>query len=143
MKTKLSVKKLIVVFSLLLVCSAGAFAQSNRNQNSNCAQVTDQEIVTAIYDKIRVKYADQMRRINVRVKDKVVTIEGWVKTKGVSKDIKKMAEKVKCVKLVVNTLKIGISGGCLPGQKQCGDICISERDPCNIDAATVKSSGSN
>jgi hypothetical protein len=144
MKTKLSVKTLIVIFSLILICSTEAVAQSNNNKKPDCAQITDQAIVAAIYDKIRVKYADQMRRINVRVKDKVVTIEGWVKSKGVVKDIEKMAKKVKCVKSpVVNNLKVGISGGCLPGQKKCGDICIPNEETCNIGGAAEKSSGSN
>lgn len=146
MKTKLSVKMLTAVFSLVLICSAGAFAQSDKNNKPDCAQMTDQAVVTAIYDKIRTKYADQIRHINVRVKDKVVTIEGWTTTKKVKKDIEKMAKKANCVKSpIVNNLTIGIGGGCGPGQKQCGDICISESEPCNIDGQQQKqqSPGSN
>ena len=136
MKTKLSVKKLIVVFSLILICSAGAFAQNDKNKKPDCAQVTDRAIVTAIYDQIKTKYADQIRHINVRAKDKVVTIEGWVKSKSDRKNIEKMAKKASCVKSpIVNALTIGIGDGCGPGQKQCGDICIPEREICNIDDA--------
>jgi len=143
MKIKLSVKTLIVVFSLMLICSAGAFAQNDKNKKPDCAQVTDEMLVTQIYDNIKTKYADQMRHINVRVKDKVVTIEGWVTTKKVKKDIEKMAQKVKCKKSVVNTLTIGIGGGCGPGQKQCGDICISVEETCNIGGKDAKTPGSD
>jgi hypothetical protein len=68
-----------------------------------------------------------------------------VKSKNAPKDIEKMAKKVKCVKnkVVANNLKVGISGGCLPGQKKCGDICIPNEETCNIGGAAEKSSGSN
>jgi len=138
MKTKLIVKKLSIVFSLILICSAGAFAQNGKKPD--CTQIADEALVTELYDKIRTKYADQMNHINVRVKDKVITIEGWATTKKVKKDIEKMAKKVKCQKSVVSTLTIGIGGGCGPGQKVCGDICIPIQETCNINPGGRKGS---
>ena len=132
MKNKLGVKMLFAVFSLILICSIGASAQKEKNKKIDCAQMTEKEVVLAVYEQIKAKYADQIRHINVRVSaDKVITIEGWTTTKGVKKDIEKMAKKIKCGK-VVNNLTIGIGGGCGPGQKQCGDICIYEKETCNI-----------
>jgi hypothetical protein len=128
MKNKLNLKAVIFSFSLMLIFSIGAFAQSK----PDCATVTDKDIVKAVYEKIMTKYAGQVSHINVRVTDKVVTIEGWVTTKSVRKEIEKWAKKVKCVKKVVNTLTIGVGGGCGPGMKQCGDICIPEKQTCNL-----------
>ena len=139
MSNKSNIKTLAAVFSLLLIFSIGALAQTdsdksknNKNKKPDCAQVTDTETVKAIYDKIKVKYAGQMRHINVRIKDNVVTLEGWATTKGVRKEIEKYAKKTNCVKKVVNKLTIGVGGGCGPGQKKCGDICIDEGEDCNI-----------
>ncbi len=139
MTNKSNCKTLIAVFSLILIFSIGAFAQTNANQSNNdknkkpdCAQVTDADTVKAIYDKIKIKYANQTKHINVRIKDNAVTLEGWATTKGVRKDIEKYAKKTNCVKTVVNNLTIGAGGGCGPGTKRCGDICIDEKEDCNI-----------
>ncbi len=126
--TKKSIMKIaLAVFSLILMGNIGTYAQK-----TDCSKVTDADTVKAIYDKIRVKYPGQMERVNVRIKDGVVTLEGWTTTKGMRKDIEKYAKKTKCVKKVVSKLTIGIPGGCGPGQKRCGDICIDEAEDCNI-----------
>ena len=129
----------IAVFSLILVFCIGAAAQTNNNQSKNskskkpdCTQVSDADLVKAIYDKIKVKYTGQMRQINVRSADGVVTLEGWTTKKGIRKEIEKYAKKTNCVKRVMNNLTVGIPGGCGPGTKKCGDICIDERADCNI-----------
>ena len=127
MKNKSIVKTALIVFSMILAFSLGTFAQK-----TDCSKTTDDEIVTAIYNKIKVKYADQIKHINVRAKDGVVTIEGWVTTEKIKKEIGKYAKKVKCVKQVVNDLALGKSIGCGPGMKECGGICISEKETCNI-----------
>lgn len=139
MMNKSNCKTLIAVFSLMLIFSVGAIAQTDNNQSKNsknkktdCAQVSDADLVKAIYDKIKVKYAGQMRQVNVRSAGGVVTLEGWTTKKGIRKEIEKYAKKTNCVKSVVNKLTVGIPGGCGPGQKKCGDICIDERADCNI-----------
>ncbi len=116
-----------MAFSLMLMFSFAAFAQK-----TDCSQTTDAAIVEAIYNKINAKYAEQTDHINVRVKDGVVTLEGWATTKKVRKEIEKFAKKTDCVKKVVNNLTIGVGGGCGPGTKQCGDICIPTTSVCNI-----------
>jgi len=139
MTNKSNCKTLAAVFSLILIFSIGNLAQTesdeaknNKNQKPDCTQVTDTETVKAIYDKIKVKYASQISHINVRIKGNVVTLEGWATTKSVKKEIEKYAKKTNCVKKVVNNLSIGVGGGCGPGQKKCGDICIDEGEDCNI-----------
>ena len=116
-----------MVFSVTLLFSMGTFAQK-----VDCNKMTDDEIVQAIYDKIKVKYGDQIEHINVRVRDKVVTLEGWTTTEKVKKEIEGYAKKIKCINCVVNKLTIGIGGGCGPGTKPCGSICIPESERCNI-----------
>jgi hypothetical protein len=128
MKNQLFIKALIAVFALMLIFSAGASAQAK----PDCTKVTDNDLVKAVYAKIVTKYKAQVSHINVRVKDGVVTIEGWVTTKSVKKEIEKWAKKVSCVKKVVNILTIGVGGGCGPGMKACGDICIPEKETCNL-----------
>lgn len=127
MKTKSVIKIALAVFSLILISNLGVSAQK-----TDCSKTTDADIVKAIYDKMKEKYDDQIIHINVRSKDGAVTIEGWTTTKKASKEIEKIAKKIKCVKSVANRLSIGISGGCGPGQKKCGAICIPVEETCNI-----------
>lgn len=127
MTNKSIMKTILAVFSLMLLFNIAASAQK-----TDCSKTTDADTVKAIYDKIKVKYAGQMSHINVRIKDNIVTLEGWATTKGVRKEIEKYAKKTNCVKKVVNKLTIGVSGGCGPGTKQCGDICIPSGEDCNI-----------
>lgn len=127
MTKKSMLKMALVGFSLILMCNLGALAQK-----TDCSKMTDAEIVNAIYKKIKVKYAAQIRHINVRITGGVVTLEGWATAKSVKKEIEKFAKKTSCVKKVVNNLTVGIGGGCGPGQKQCGDICIGDKETCNI-----------
>lgn len=139
MTNKSNRKTLVAVFSLILLFSVGVLAQTDANQSKDdkhktpdCAQITDADTVKAIYDKIKIKYAGQTKHINVRIKDNIVTLEGWATTKGVKKEIGKYAKKTNCVKQVVNNLTIGAGGGCGAGTKPCGDICIDSRESCNI-----------
>jgi len=141
MTNKSNCKTLTAVFSLILIFSIGTLARTgsdksknNRNQKPDCAKISDADIVKAIYDKIGVKYAGQKKHINVRITDNVITLEGWATTKSVRKEIEKYAKKTNCAKKkkIANNLTIGVSGGCGPGQKQCGDICIGTKESCNI-----------
>lgn len=126
--TKKSVLKLALgIFSLILVGNLGVFAQKN-----DCTKTTEAEIVKAIYDKMAVKYDDQIIHVNVRVKDGAVTLEGWATTDKISKAIEKIARKTGCVKSVSNELTIAKGGGCGPGTKKCGAICIPDTETCNI-----------
>lgn len=119
----------LALATVVVVLLAGISASA---QKTDCAAKTDEQIVKEIYAKISEKYDDQIIHINVRSKDGVVTLEGWGTTKKVVKDIVKMAKKIKCVKKVENLLTIGIGGGCAPGMKKCGAICIPDTEICNI-----------
>ncbi len=139
MTNKSNCKTLVAVFSLILIFSVGTLAQTdsgksenNKNKKPDCMRVPDAVTVKLIYDRIKVKYAKQVNHINVRFKEGVVTLEGWATTKGVKKEVEKYAKKTICVKKVVNNLELSAGGGCNPGQKQCGDICIGEKEECNI-----------
>lgn len=120
-------KTTLLAFSLMLVCTLGTYAQK-----TDCSKTNDDQIVDSIYAKIKVKYAAQMNHINVRIKEGVVTLEGWATTKGVRKDIEKFGKKTACVKKVMNNLTIGVGGGCGPGTKPCGSICIPLSESCNV-----------
>ncbi len=122
----------ITKFAVILISLVFAFSVNTHAQKTDCTKVTDAELVESIYAKLKVKYESQLNHINVRAKDGVVTIEGWATTSKVKKDIIKIAKKVKCVKKVEDLLTIGVGGGCGPGQKPCGDICIPNTETCNI-----------
>lgn len=127
MNKKSMMKIALGVFFLMLFCSFGVSAQK-----TDCTKTTDEDVVKAVYDNLKVKYENQLIHINVISKDGVVTLQGWVTTKGVRKDIEKIVKKTSCVKKVTNKLTIGVGGGCGAGTKPCGDICIPSEDPCNI-----------
>lgn len=137
MTKKSMVKTALAIFSLILVFNLGGYAQKK-----NCSEMTDDEIISAIYDEIEAAYPDQMDHINIRITDGVLTLEGWVTTKKVRKKIYKFAKRYKskkkykkegkCVEKIENNLTIGVGGGCNPGQKPCGTICIPINEKCNV-----------
>lgn len=118
---------LVFAFATTLVMTVSASAQK-----VDCNNMTDDQIVLSAMTSMKVKYASQMEHINVRSLDRVVTIEGWATTKKVKGDIEKLVKKTACVKKVVNKLTIGVGGGCGPGTKACGTICIPIEETCNI-----------
>lgn len=117
----------IAAFALTFMFSLGSYAQK-----TDCSTMTDDEIVRVIYEKIKVKYENHMRRVNVVSQDRVVTLQGWASTKTIRKEIEKIAKKAACVKKVKNDLSTGVPAGCPPGSKPCGDTCIPSGDKCNI-----------
>jgi hypothetical protein len=118
-------KMALLAFSLMLMCNLGAKAQ-------DCCQMTDAELVDYVYAKLKPKYADQLNHVNIRIKDRVLTIEGWVAKDKMKIDIEKIIMKIKCLKSFNSTLKIGVGGGCPEGTKPCGDTCIPNAETCNI-----------
>jgi osmotically-inducible protein OsmY len=127
MNFKSNFKIMLMVFAFVLAGNLGVYAQK-----TDCSQKTDNEIVIAIYEKVKVKYADQIKHVNIRIDAGTVTIEGWVNNKKAKKEIEKIAKKSDCVKKVINNLTVGKAGGCGPGTKECGGICIPEKESCNI-----------
>jgi osmotically-inducible protein OsmY len=135
-------KKAWILFPLasLLFISAIA-AQSDKKPAKpappprvDCSKVTDADIIKEIQDKIKAdpKFKDQLKRINVSSKDKVVTLNGWVKGQAAKNTVGKYAKSATCVKSVVNKLGARLTVGCSPGQKPCGDICIDENADCHV-----------
>lgn len=127
MKNQSVLRIALMAFSLVLMLSLSGFAQK-----TDCSITTGDQIVDSIYAKFKRKYESQLEHVNVRIKDGVVTLEGWVTTKSAKKDMEKWAKSIKCVKSVVNKLGVGVGGGCGPGEKPCGTICIPEEEKCNI-----------
>ena len=126
MINKSIIKTALFAFSLILVCSFAAFAQK-----TDCTQTTDAQITEAANTAIKAKYESQLTHISVQVKDKIVTITGWVTTKTIRKDIEKMVKKTSCVKKVVNKLTTGIGGGCPDGTQPCNGTCIPNSETCS------------
>lgn len=116
-----------LTLSFVLLSSVAAFAQ-----RTDCTKITDAEIVSSVYQSIKVKYSSEMPHVNVTSNNGVVTIRGYATTKSAKKAIEKAAKKTACVKSVVSHLTVGSSGGCGPGQKPCGETCIPIAESCTI-----------
>jgi len=112
----------------LFLSAGAAFAQTG------CSKTTDAEIVQAIKQQFEADAGikDQMRHVNISVKKRRVTLEGWLDGNALVVKAVALARKTKCVKGVVSRLKTSGGGSCGPGQKPCGDTCISERSECTI-----------
>jgi len=126
---KSTVQIMIATAFVALFLSAGAaFAQTG------CSKTTDAEIVQAIKQQFEADAGikDQMRHVNISVKKRRVTLEGWLDGNALVVKAVALARKTKCVKGVVSRLKTSGGGSCGPGQKPCGDTCISERSECTI-----------
>ncbi len=138
MKNKTLIKFSLMLFALILLCSHGAFAQKTA-----CEKKTDDQIVIEIYKAIKVKYAKQIKHINVIFKDGEVTLQGWVTTEAVKKAIEGYARKNKCVKTVVNQMTVGKRLDCGKDTKECGGICIGINETCNICLVDPRAKGCN
>ena len=115
-------------FVALFLSAGAAFAQTG------CSKTTDAEIVQAIKQQFEADAGikDQMRHVNISVKKRRVTLEGWLDGNALVVKAVALARKTKCVKGVVSRLKTSGGGSCGPGQKPCGDICIDRRSSCTI-----------
>ena len=126
-----------------LFTSFGAHATSSDNKSEAdkaialqtvCSKTTDEDLVSAIRESLAADAAikDQMSHLNVSVKKRVVTLEGWLSGNGTVAKAVSIVKKTKCVRRVVNRLKTKGGGSCGPGQKPCGDICIRKDSECTI-----------
>lgn len=101
-----------------------------------CKSTTDEEIVAAVYEKIRVdkRFDDQHSHINVNSRNRVVTVRGWVKGRVQAGDIIRYARTTNCVRRVISRdlRTFRSNAGCMAGQKQCGDICIPRTQTCTM-----------
>ena len=125
----LTVRIMLAAAFVVLFWGAGAtFAQTG------CSKTTDAEIVQAIKQQFEAdaEIKDQMQHINISVKKRVVTLEGWLDSKELIAKAFAIAKKTKCVKKVTKRLKEKGGGSCGAGQKPCGGICIDKRSECNI-----------
>jgi hypothetical protein len=139
MSKKSTAKLLLVAFAATSFLLINALAKPvvktpPAPQKPDCAKTADADLVKPLYDKIRADkdLSGFIRQINFSVKDRVVTIEGWVPGKNRRKAVKKLVEKTACVKKVRNWLLEQAPTGCPPGQKPCGEICIDEKSDCTV-----------
>jgi hypothetical protein len=144
---KLNFLRTALILSVgLLLCGAAAkpdvgLAQTPSQTTSSspaqnrCGSTTDAEIVAAVQEKIKAdkRFDDQWRHINVSSRNRIVTLRGWVKGPVQARDLIKYARTTRCVRRVNSeNLKSFRIGGCLPGMKKCGDICIDRNQDCNL-----------
>ncbi len=128
----------LILFSSISATAAGSDkkvkAKKAAASQTNCSKTADADIVQAIKEQFEAdtEIKDQMRHINVSVKKRVVTLEGWLDGKESVAKAVAFAKKTKCVKKVTSRLKEKGGGSCGPGQRPCGDTCIDKQSPCTI-----------
>ena len=129
-------KRAVIVSALASLLLIGALAAQGdkRPAKPDCSTVTDADIVKEIQEKIKAdpQFKDQLKQINVSSKDRVVTLNGWVKGQAAKTTLGKYAKAAKCVKRVINNLGTRLKVGCGPRERPCGDICIESKSECNI-----------
>ncbi len=116
-----------MIFALIILCNFTTLAQKK-----DCSQMSDPDIVLAVYEKLKVKYSLERKNINVTSINGVVKLDGWVASEKIKNKIESLVKKVKCVKQLNSELTVGKGGGCAIGQRECGGTCISDKEPCNI-----------
>lgn len=127
---KSTVRKMMIATAfVVLFLSAG-----ESSAQTSCSKTTDAEFVAAVKAQFETdaEIKAQMRHVNVSVKNRRVTLEGWLDGKALVSKAVALARKTKCVRKVDNRLKETGGGSCGPGQKPCGDICIDARTECTI-----------
>ena len=102
---------------------------------SKCSWTSDDDIVKSIKEKFEAdaQIKDQMRHVNVSVKKRRVTLEGWLDGRAAVRKAAALARKTPCVKMVTSRLRARGGGSCGPGLRPCGDTCIDRRSQCTID----------
>ena len=128
-------RTVLVLLAGLLLCGAASLpAVGFAQKQAPCAATTDAQIVAAIQEKIKAdpRFNDQWRHINVSSRNRVVTLDGWVKGTTQRSALVRYAWKTACVRKVINRLHPFRTVGCGPGQKVCGDICIDRNQECNL-----------
>jgi osmotically-inducible protein OsmY len=126
---KSNVRIMIAMTFVVLFWGVGATTAQTR-----CSKTTDADLMQTIKEKFAADadIKDQMRHLNVSVKNRVVKLEGWLDGKVLVDKAIATAKKTKCVKSVVSKLKTNGGGSCGPGQRPCGDGCIDRRSECTI-----------
>lgn len=107
----------------------------------SCDNVTDAQIVAAVYAKFKgdSKLAPQVSHINVVSVNAAVQLQGWVNNKNDFERAVELVSLVRCVRVInVNLFEpnppenLQRGGSCGAGMKACGDICIPVSDTCGI-----------
>ncbi len=143
MLNKSNVQNAVVAFLLTLFLSFGALAANGdaksktkkaKTSQTSCSKTSDADIVKAIKEQFAADtdFQDQMRHLNVSVKKRIVTLEGWVDGKERVAKATAIAKRSSCVRKLISRLRESGGGSCGAGQRPCGDTCIDKRSVCNI-----------
>ncbi len=134
---------LIVAFFSTAITAAAtsgdkrAKVRKPRASQTACSKTSNADLVQAIKTQFEAdaEIKTQMRHVNVSVKKRVVTLEGWLDGKESVAKAVALAKKTKCVKKVTSRLKEQGGGSCGAGQQACGGTCIDRRSECTISAS--------
>lgn len=136
---------LVCVTSLLVLLWIGFPALTPSGQD--CTSTTDAQLVTTVVDKIKADkvLGPQISHIVVGSVNRFVKLQGWTDSKNDYERLNELVGKIACVAAInVNRLEESPpaansplrrqGGGCGPGMKACGDVCIPESDSCSDEA---------
>lgn len=135
-----SVTKFFIMVALFVFISAFEIS-INPAYGQTCGETADVDIVNNIYAKIKgnSKLAGQETHINVTSINRVVKILGWADSASDRTTIYNYAMGTACVTMVnasefldAKPTEEQMRSMCTGGTKPCGDICIPDKDTCNI-----------
>ena len=143
MKREIGLKLIFCAVIGLAIFTVGAADSAVYGQD--CKNITDQEMVDAIYSAMQQDAGiwAQRQHINVVSVNLAVKLFGWTDS---SKDYKKMEDIIYGLKCLPNLLNrnnfsetppdssstLRSANGCTRGTKPCGEICIPESESCTI-----------
>jgi hypothetical protein len=128
MKNMQGLKVLFAVFSLMLLLSVTASAQTKKR--TSCANTSDAAIARTVNNHIKRVKARNPRttiRIDVRVKNKTVRLMVRRAPGSVHREVARLARNTRCVRKVEVTSPGCSSAGCPKNTYRCNEECV----PCN------------
>ncbi len=122
------------VASAVAVAALGAATYAQ----TDCATKPANDVIYEAWQKVKEKYPEEVKHMNITFNDGTLKLVGWATTKKIRKDIEKIVKKIECVKKVDNQMTVGKGGGCPPGSIPCGGICIDAKETCTTCFITSK-----
>lgn len=143
---RFQLRKQIQRTALLAAVSFAFLAAAGQASAQDCTATTDDQLVNTILDKIKDDsvLSKQSSHIVVGSVNRFVKLQGWTDTKRDYERLFDLVSKTACVAAInVNRfeetpppadspLRPQTEGGCGPGMKPCGDVCIPEGDACGM-----------
>jgi len=131
MKYIQGLKVLFAVFSLILISSVAASAQTGGKQSGSCTDASIAKTINNRIKKVKAGNPGKKMAITVKVKNKRVTFSTKSPTNRLHQNVIGYAKNLRCVKSVKLRNPGCSSVGCPKQTYACGGACIPCEDVCS------------